>query len=36
MNYYIRIILSNIEPYNKFFTATEDDDLMAETRMIYQ
>jgi hypothetical protein len=30
------IVLPNSEPYNKLFTTTEDDHLMAETRMVYQ
>jgi hypothetical protein len=30
------IVLPNIEPYIKLFTTTEDDHLMAETRMVYQ
>jgi hypothetical protein len=37
-NYWIiiHIVLPNIEPYNKLFTTTEDDHLMAETHMVYQ
>jgi hypothetical protein len=37
-NYWIitHFVLPNIEPYNKLFITTEDDNLMAETRMVYQ
>jgi hypothetical protein len=37
-NYWIitHTVLPNSEPYNKLLTATEDDHLMAETRMVYQ
>jgi hypothetical protein len=30
------IVLPNSEPYNKLFTTTQDGNLMAETRMVYQ
>jgi hypothetical protein len=30
------LVLPNSEPYNKLFTTTEDDHLMAETCTVYQ